>query len=297
MCFGVDAWFASCQMTALQMKSSRPPFSVRCSVLPHPLAQTLLHTPWEEVCCAVATLNQHRPNEVSHLTPSSLRPSHGCQSHNEQPSISSAWLTHFDSWESLGPVRSKLPLSKCHHQHIHQPYLWIRPFFSPFLLKKSISKNQQHFSCARALHVCITPQHICTQSYLWTPYAQTHVLADYLVLHLEVIRLSVIWSVSNLLLLMALWVMNSVSPRCLWACRLTFWPKTLTNVNRSSQLITKLENQICVACPSESKQSERGEECLLIAGGETRYLRLCCQFNQLIVPKILSERLRYRARW
>lgn len=91
----------------------------RCSLPPYSPPDT----PWEEVCCAVAALNQHRPNEVSHLTPSSLRPSHGCQSHNEQPSISSAWLTHFDSWESLGPVRSKLPLSKCHRQRIHQPHL------------------------------------------------------------------------------------------------------------------------------------------------------------------------------
>ena len=146
----VGAWFASCQMTASRMKSSRPPFSVRC--VPHPLAQTPLHTPWEEVCCAAATLNQHRPNEVSHLTPSSLRPSHGCQSHNERPSISSARLTHFDSWESLRPVRSKLPLSKCHHQHIHQPHLWIRPLFSSFSWKiQSLSKNQQYFH-ACALH-------------------------------------------------------------------------------------------------------------------------------------------------
>lgn len=119
---GVGTWFARCQMTTLRMKSSRPPFLVRCAVLPHPPSPwTPLATPWEEVCCTVATLNQHRPNEVSHLTPSSLRPSHGCQSHNEWVSISSAWLTHFDSWESLGPVRSKLPLSKCHHQRIHQP--------------------------------------------------------------------------------------------------------------------------------------------------------------------------------
>lgn len=117
---------------------------ILCPVLcaPHPLTQEPLHTPWEEVCCAVATLNQHRPNEVSHLTPSSLSPSHGCQSHNEQPSISSAWLTHFDSWESLGSVRSKLPLSKCHHQHIHQPYLWIRPFLS---FQKTIPPQNQQF--------------------------------------------------------------------------------------------------------------------------------------------------------
>lgn len=73
--------------------------SILCPVhgAPHPLTQTPLDTPWEEVCCTVAALNQHGPNEVSHLTPSSLRPSLGCQRHNEQPSISSAWLTHFDS--------------------------------------------------------------------------------------------------------------------------------------------------------------------------------------------------------
>lgn len=133
-------------MTAVRMKSSRPPFSVRCAVLPTPLPQTPLDTPWEEVCCAVATLNQHRPNEVSHLTPSSLRPSRGCQSHNERASISSAWLTHFDSWESLGPVRTKLPLSKCHRQRIHQHYLNICPVFaSSSKKKKKKSPNSQKF--------------------------------------------------------------------------------------------------------------------------------------------------------
>lgn len=140
-------WFACCQMMALWMNSIRPPFSVRCTALPTPLTQTPLGTPWEEVCCAVAALNQHRPNEVSHLTPSSLRPSHGCQSHNERPSISSAWLTHFDSWESLGPVRSKLPLSKRHHWRIHQPpSLSVPPVFFG---GGSFGKNRQkwHFPC------------------------------------------------------------------------------------------------------------------------------------------------------
>lgn len=150
---GRGAWFASCQMMALRTKSSRPPFSVQCEVLPTPLTHTPLHTPWEEVCCAVATLNQHRPNEVSHLTPSSLSPSHGCQSHNERPSISSDWLTHFDSWESLGPVRSKLPLSKCHHQHIHQPHLWIHPLS---LQKTILLQNQQ------CIHACACPRPLPT---------------------------------------------------------------------------------------------------------------------------------------
>lgn len=210
-------------MTALRMKSSRPPFSVRCLVLPAPLTQTPLDTPWEEVCCAVATLNQHRPNEVSHLTPSSLRPSHGCQSHNERPSISSAWLTHFDSWESLGPVRSKLPLSKCHHQRIHQPYLWICPFSLQTI------QNLQKFFLACALHVSAlrlpksTFAHNHTSKHLL--HKRMFSLSSYQ--RPEVIRLSVSGRGPALCSLMALWVMNSVSPRCWWACPLTYWPKTL----------------------------------------------------------------------
>lgn len=145
-------------MTAVRMKSSRPPFSVRCVVLPTPLPQTPLDTPWEEVCCAVATLNQHRPNEVSHLTPSSLRPSQGCQSHNERASISSAWLTHFDSWESLGPVRTKLPLSKCHHQRIHQHLTLISgPFSLPLPKKKKKFPNPQKFQVLVLYMVPLSP--------------------------------------------------------------------------------------------------------------------------------------------
>lgn len=118
-----------CEWRALGLHSLS---GARCS--PPPLTRTPPDTPWEEVCCTVAALNQHGPNEVSHLTPSSLRPSLGCQSHKERASISSAWLTRFDSWDSLGPVSSKLPLSKCHHPRIHQPHLWAWPLLSLLFL-------------------------------------------------------------------------------------------------------------------------------------------------------------------
>lgn len=239
-------------MTALRMKSSRPLFSVRCWVLPTPLTQTPLHTPWEEVCCAVATLNQHRPNEVSHLTPSSLRPSHGCQSHNERPSISSAWLTHFDSWESLGPVRSKLPLSKCHHQHIHQPYLWIRPFFPSFSCKRTIRLQKKKKINNTSWLVCLRspvpsrslkdrePPKICTQSQLQTGRTRKRLfsLITSYKWHacLSVVRLQP--SAPNGSLSDELGV-----PQVLVSPSADLLTHSSLNVNRSSRLITNRERQ------------------------------------------------------
>lgn len=197
-------WFACCQMMAVWMRSIRPPFSVRCTVLPTPLTQTPLDTPWEEVCCTVAALNQHRPNEVSHLTPSSLRPSLGCQSHNEQPSISSAWLTHFDSWESLGPVSSKLPLSKCHHRRIHQPHLWawhVSFFFFFFFCFLSENKKQgkNNLQTAKIFFlVCVL--HLRPSK------------------HPDFLFTGIRPSAPN---------GSRSPPRCWWAWPLTYWPKTL----------------------------------------------------------------------
>lgn len=124
----VGTQFASCQMTAVWLVKHVD----RCMVPPPPPQILPLHSfatvsrhPWEEVCCASATLNQQRPNEVSHLTPSSLGLSQGVRATMQRPSISSiAWLTHFDSWEILAPVRTKI----ASHQNatikdIHQGYL------------------------------------------------------------------------------------------------------------------------------------------------------------------------------
>lgn len=158
---------------------------------------------------------------MSHLTPSSLSPSHGCQSHNEQPSISCAWLTHFDSWESLGPVRSKLPLSKCHHQHIHQPKLWICPFsFSSKKQKQSLSQKSPIFPCL--CFACAPPsdsRKAYTHSHTIIPLNTVHTNAcshwwPSIAAMWYACRLSVIGRGSSLLLLMGLWAMNSVSPRC-----------------------------------------------------------------------------------
>lgn len=122
--------------------AAKAPVSLSCVPPPLPSPQGRRSVaPW-------TTLNQHRSNEVSHLTPSSLGLSHGCQSHNELLSISSACLTQFDSWESLGPVRSKLPLSKCHHRHIHQPHL---PKSTLFLVRENKPSLKPTILCSPTL--------------------------------------------------------------------------------------------------------------------------------------------------
>lgn len=186
-----------CEWRALGLHSLS---GARCS--PPPLTRTPPDTPWEEVCCTVAALNQHGPNEVSHLTPSSLRPSLGCQSHKERASISSAWLTRFDSWDSLGPVSSKLPLSKCHHPRIHQPHLWAWPLLSLlfrfcFFLENNNNNNKTPLQIF--FRVCV----------FYRPRSSKH--PDFL-------GTSIRPSAPN---------GSRSPPRCWWAWPLTYWPKTL----------------------------------------------------------------------
>lgn len=103
--------FAICRMIALTVKKSGP----------HLLSTRLpVHPPWEEVCCAVAPLNQHCYNDVSHLTLCSSVRSHGCQ----DPQWAALHLAHtrdaFWFMGEPGAVTRKLPLSKCQRFHIHQ---------------------------------------------------------------------------------------------------------------------------------------------------------------------------------
>lgn len=93
------------------------------------------------------------------------------------------------------------------------------PFSLP-LPKKKIPKFPKVPS-ACALHFSVESfKHICTQWWPWTPCALTNerplLWSDTPVCQ---------WSGSSLLLLMALWAVNSVSPRCWWACPMTYWPK------------------------------------------------------------------------
>lgn len=101
-------------------------------------------------------------------------------------------------------------------------------FSLPLPKKKKKSPNFQKIQvlvlycfCFSTVAVSVESfKHICRQWCPWTPCALTNdrpqLWSDTPVCQ---------WSGSSLLLLMALWAVNSVSPRCWWACPMTCWPK------------------------------------------------------------------------
>ena len=156
------------------------------------------------------------------------------------PSPAPGWhiLIHERAWALSG---QNYPYQNATINTFITPSSKATPFCFSFKKQTIFSENQQCF-LAPALHAQFPLTH--TQWHLWTPYKRMHVLADDLLLQPGVIRLPVIGRGSAFLLLIALWAMNSV-PQVLVSLSSDLLTQNTPNVNRSSQLITNWEWNLC----------------------------------------------------